>query len=791
MMLIQDRRVLIVEDNSAATATYLARELPRLGADVVGVASSEEQAFALIEKTYPELILMGVHLADGTDGLAVAEKIAARFTIPIIFTSPAPDDQTVDRAISASPFGYLVKPFDKKTIKSTCETVLNRYALEQKIVNSEKRFKVAAEATQFGVAELDEKGKIFSFDGAQSLQNRLGAGTRLARKDFFALFPEHERKDILETLEKRSSLRKTIVLEDAVSGRKYLDVVFSEVDLQNEDVVIGAVIDVTDKQRQIKQLKLSNIILDQLVEGVALLDDKFNIVNCNKAFNTLLSNDIESLIGKDILQFGLDASDLQSVLTTSQNVRRKLILLTTEGVEFPAFITFTRLARQHENICYMATFSDISALTKAEKKLESLVFTDQLTNAGNRNYLKLILNDVAYAHTIRALVFIDLDGFKSVNENYGHNVGDELLSQCAIRIRSIIRNEDTFIRNGADEFVVLVQEEGDLTQLANRLLEIFTAPIDVNDTELKISASVGIAEMDKAHKPEMLLKHADIAMHEAKRKGKNQIVFFSDRLNDAVEYRLYVEQGLFDAIESKALYASFQPIVDNEYKVVALEALCRWRSQDVGDIHPDSFIPIAEETGLIYELGLKMLKEVCIACVTLQDAGLGHIKVHVNVSILQLNSKLLVDQFLEYLKDFDVKPASLVLEVTESAMHDVGTRQVLRNLAKSGFSIALDDFGSGYASVSELAEAYTSIIKLDKSLAPGEDKSNQTNIIAESVITLCQKLGKAILLEGIESQQQAEFARQAGCHFMQGYYFSEPLTLTEVISFIEQNEIRH
>ncbi|MCW8108762.1 EAL domain-containing protein [Alteromonas ponticola] len=785
MTLIEKCRVLIVEDTTIA-ATYLAREMTQLGAEVVGLARSEEQAVEKTKAEMPELILMDIHLADGSDGIAAAEKISSQFAIPIIFTTAYSDDNTVNRALKASPYGYIVKPFDTKTIKVTCETALHRFALEQKVINSEKRFKVAAEAAQFGVVELDGKGKTFSFDGAKSLQNRLGAGTQIAREDFLALFPESERKEIVHTLEKRASLRKTIVLEEQGAGRKYLDIVFSEVDFHNDDVIIGAVIDVTDKQRQIKQLRLSNIILDQLVEGVALLDEKFSIIECNRALSTLLRLDLNSLHHCDIFQFGLDASELKKALNTLQIVRRKSILLTADGVEFPAFVTISEIAPRHEQICYVATFSDITDLNKAERKLESLAFTDQLTGAGNRNYLKLILNEASYAQAIQALVFLDLDGFKLVNDTYGHNVGDELLSQCATRIRSVIRNEDTFIRHGGDEFVILVQEEGDLTQLGNRLLEVFSDVFDVSDTELRISASIGIAQMDESVEPENLLKHADIAMYEAKRKGKNQVVFFSGEQNDAIEYRLYVEQGLFNAIENKDLHARFQPIVDTENRVVALEALCRWHSQDIGDIHPESFIPIAEETGMINAVGLKMLKEVCIACVTLREAGLGQIKFHVNVSILQLNSKLMVSQFLEYLEDFDVKPEALVLEVTESAMHDVGTRKVLRELAKSGFSIALDDFGAGYASVSELGESYTSIIKLDKSLAPGEDKSSQKNIIAESIIQLCQRLNKAILLEGIETQKQADFARQAGCHYMQGFYFSEPLTLTDAISFIQQ-----
>ncbi|QJR79500.1 EAL domain-containing protein [Alteromonas pelagimontana] len=789
MSLLKNKRVLVVEDTTIA-ATYLARELSNMGANVVGLARSEEQALQMVEKTRPELILMDIHLAEGGSGIDAAKVIARNYSVPLIYTTSFSDDSTLSRALETSPYGYVVKPFDAKTIKVTCETALSRFALEQKIASSEKRFRVAAEAAQFGVLELDESGKAFTFKGAKSLKNRFGAGTEMSREDFLGLFPANERQAVVDTLEKRSSLRKTIQFTDQET-EGWVDIVFTEVDLKEDNVVIGAVIDVTDKQRQIKKLQLSNVILDQLVEGVAVLDEAFCVIDVNTALLGLLRIEQSALMGTNIFEFGFDQQILNKVHQLKPPkpiLREKTMLLRSDGIEFPAFVTFSELESKHEKVQYVVTISDITDLSRAEKKLEALAFTDQLTGAGNRNYLKLILNENVYAGSVKALLFIDIDGFKLVNDSYGHDVGDDLLAECAARIKAVIRQNDTFIRHGGDEFIILVQETSDLAQLSERLLAVFEKQFSINNKTLKIGASIGVAESSPGITPSEMLKHADIAMYEAKKRGKNQVVFFSSQQNESIEYRLFVEQGLYNAIVNQDLYASFQPIVDSEENIVALEALCRWNNIDIGHIHPESFIPIAEETGLINALGLKMLREVCIANVLLREAGMSHIKLHVNVSILQLNSQVLVDQFLAYLKDFDVSPKDIVLEVTETAMHDNSTKRILRELAKSGFGIAIDDFGAGFASVSELTEPYTTMVKLDKSLAPTGDVTNTRNVIAESLIQLCQKLGKTVLLEGIEKEIQADFARQAGCHYMQGFLFAKPMSLTEAMQRITQKE---
>lgn len=792
MSLLAGKRVVIVEDTTIA-ATYLAREITNMGAEVVGLARSEEQALSLVEKGDPALILMDINLSDGGNGIEAAKKILENHSIPIVYTTSYSDDATLSRALETSPYGYIVKPFDSKIIKTACETALHRFVLEQQVTESEKRFRVASEAAQFGVVALKDSGTAFDFQGASSLQNRLGAGTSMPVSAFMELFPESERDAIAKKIKRGDTVRETIKVDGRSLGEEaiWLDIVFSDLSVDNGQIKIGAVIDVTERQRKMRKLKLSTVILDQLAEGVAVLDKQGIIRDVNKALCRLFGVGAQVLVGASLSEFGIRRDDLfDTVSHDKPNMprRQKRTLFNAQGKSFPAFVTVSELEESHGDLRFVMTVSDISELTQAEKRLESLAYTDQLTGAGNRNFLKLALNESLNAERLNALIFIDIDGFKLVNDTYGHDVGDDLLAKCAENFKAELNDNDIFIRHGGDEFVILVQSDVDVVELSQKLLSSLDAPMVTDNAVLKMSASIGMVKYEQSQDANELLKQADIAMYEAKKRGKNQAVPYSEEQNEAIEYRLYVEQGLHNALLNKELHATFQPIVDTQNNVVALEALCRWHSQDIGDINPASFIPVAEETGLINALGLKMLREVCIAHSLLRESGFNHIKLHVNVSILQLNSSVLVKEFLDYLADFSVSTDDIVLEVTESAMHDYTTRNVLKTLSDAGFGIAIDDFGAGYASVSELAEPFTTVVKLDKSLAPTQEQESQRNIIAESLVQLCQKLGKKVLFEGIESQEQAEFAIRAGCHYMQGFLFAKPMSIMEVIHLLRDAE---
>ena len=785
MSLLKNKRILIVEDTTIA-ATFLARELATLEVQVVGLARTDKEALELTAKYTPDLILMDIHLAGGASGIDAARQINRRFGVPVIYTTSYADDETLALALNTSPYGYLIKPFNIKTLKVTCETALRRVELEQQGQDTEKSFQNTAQALELGVEELTNEGESFEFVDASSLQNRFGCSTTIPREAFLNLFDTDQQQTIETQLQSTSSLRRTLCID--VEHDIWADIMLNDIQPGVEGYYVGSVVDVTARKRPRHKLGLASLMLKELAEGTAILSEDFTIMRINAQLPRLLKINSDTLVGKSLFDLGIN-NILMSACTSElkQGVaREKIVLLDGNGDEFPALLTLSALESERNEGGYVMTLSDITELNQAEKKLEALAFTDTLTGTGNRNYMKLLLNDRVYQDAIDALVFIDLDGFKAINDTYGHDIGDEVLCECANRLHEIIREADTLIRHGGDEFVVLVQQSEDLQTFGERLLEAFEDPINVQDLDLSVGASIGIAESRLPSDANELLKRADIAMYEAKKQGKNRVVFYSDSHNDAIEYRLFVEQGLLEAITNHELYATYQPIVNTGGEIVALEALCRWRNQDLGDIHPASFIPIAEETGLINELGLKMLREVCIARNLLKEAGLGHIRVHLNVSILQLNSNALVSKFVAFLNEFDVRAQDIVLEVTESAMHDIGTRRILRQLAASGFTIAVDDFGSGYASVAELTEAYTHIVKLDKSLMPGKYGPESKRVVVDSLIQLCSKLGKSVLLEGIENAEQADFARHAGCDLMQGFFYHEPLTISALINHFQK-----
>ncbi|WP_218353571.1 GGDEF domain-containing response regulator [Alteromonas lipotrueiana] len=785
MSLLKNKRILVVEDTTIA-ATFLARELSALRALVVGLARSDQEALELTAKHSPDLILMDIHLANGASGIETARLITAQYGVPIIYTTSYSDDETLALALNTSPYGYLVKPYSTDTLKVTCETAFRRIELEHTGQASEKSFQNTAQALELGVDELSNEGESFEFVDASSLQNRFGCSTVIPKQTFIDLFEQKKQQKIKSQIAHATTVRQAFCID--TEHDVWVDVMFNDIQESEDTYQIGSVVDVTARKRPRHKLGLSSLMLKQLAEGVAVLSDKFVILQANDELATLLKIQKNTMVGKRLSDLGISDAVLAACNpeVTAGVVREQLGLLDGNGDEFPALVTISALEPKSSRAGYIMTLSDITELNQAEKKLEALAFTDTLTGTGNRNYMKLLLNDRVYQDAIEALVFIDLDGFKAINDTYGHDIGDEVLCECANRLHDIIREADTLIRHGGDEFVVLVQQSEDLQIFGERLLKAFEDPIHVQDLDLSVGASIGIAHSRLKSDANELLKRADIAMYEAKKQGKNRVVFYSDSHNEAIEYRLFVEQGLLEAITNHELYATYQPIVNTGGEIVALEALCRWRNQDLGDIHPSSFIPIAEETGLINELGLKMLREVCIARNLLKEAGLNHIRVHLNVSILQLNSNALVSKFVAFLNEFNVCAQDIVLEVTESAMHDIGTRRILRQLASSGFTIAVDDFGSGYASVAELTEAYTHIVKLDKTLMPGKYGPESKRIVVDSLIQMCSKLGKSVLLEGIENAEQADFARHAGCDLMQGFYYHEPMTISELISHFQK-----
>lgn len=429
--------------------------------------------------------------------------------------------------------------------------------------------------------------------------------------------------------------------------------------------------------------------------------------------------------------------------------------------------------------------SDISARKDAEQRLNHAAHHDPLTGLANRMRLDEQMQKTFMkrrkggAH--EALLFIDLDRFKLINDSLGHNVGDRVLVEVAQRLRDALRPSDQLFRFGGDEFIVLLHElscERDAEQISQRILDNLHQPLHMDDRVLVVSASIGIAPLHDHGKALDVLQAADLALYRAKSAGKARFAHYSEALQDTAQHHLELESALGQALQHNEFELHYQPIYRLEQGaplMSGVEALVRWRHGE-RLISPLEFIPALEESGEIIRVGEWVLRQACQQTRLWQLAGHGHLRCSVNISSLQLQQADFILRVIDILRESGLPPASLILEITESQlMHDdLDTLACLNELASLGVLLALDDFGTGYSSLGYLTRFPLHILKLDKSFIGGIPYDNKQSSISQAIIGLGRSLGLEVVAEGIESPAQLDFVVGEGCHYAQGYWFSRP-----------------
>lgn len=429
--------------------------------------------------------------------------------------------------------------------------------------------------------------------------------------------------------------------------------------------------------------------------------------------------------------------------------------------------------------------SDISARKDAEQRLNHAAHHDPLTGLANRMRLdeqmqkSFMKRRKGGAH--EALLFIDLDRFKLINDSLGHNVGDRVLVEVAQRLRDALRPSDQLFRFGGDEFIVLLHElscERDAEQISQRILDNLHQPLHMDGRVLVVSASIGIAPLHDHGKALDVLQAADLALYRAKSAGKARFAHYSEALQDTAQHHLELESALGQALQHNEFELHYQPIYRLEQGtplMSGVEALVRWRHGE-RLISPLEFIPALEESGEIIRVGEWVLRQACQQTRLWQLAGHGHLRCSVNISCLQLQQADFILRVIDILRESGLPPASLILEITESQlMHDdLDTLACLNELASLGVLLALDDFGTGYSSLGYLTRFPLHILKLDKSFIGGIPNDNKQSSISQAIIGLGRSLGLEVVAEGIESPAQLDFVVGEGCHYAQGYWFSRP-----------------
>ncbi|HYD58800.1 MAG TPA: EAL domain-containing protein [Noviherbaspirillum sp.] len=440
--------------------------------------------------------------------------------------------------------------------------------------------------------------------------------------------------------------------------------------------------------------------------------------------------------------------------------------------------------RQLVEVCTHLTAIAVER-SHADERLHNLAFYDPLTKLPNRKLLadraEIALANAVHDSSPLAVLFVDLDRFKTINDTLGHEVGDKFLKAIAEQFSHAVRHGDTVSRVGGDEFVLLLPhcDGHQAATLAQRLLEIAATPVTVDGHRLDGTACVGISLYPgDAQNYDVLLRYADMAMYQAKAGGRNTYRFFSRELNASIQEAVALERALRHALEERRLSVYYQPKLSlNDEAVAGVEALVRWHDPHMGTVSPARFIPIAEESGLINELGLWVLEEACRRLAEWRNGGLQIPSMQVNVSPKQLGRKDLPALIADILRRYALPPSSLILEITESSMIDDNERSTaaLSALSAVGIKLAVDDFGTGYSSLSYLKRFPVQELKLDQSFVRHLDDNKSDRELASAVINIGRALHLTVVAEGVEHQSQLDFLRAQQCDLAQGFYYSRPL----------------
>jgi diguanylate cyclase (GGDEF)-like protein/PAS domain S-box-containing protein len=555
-------------------------------------------------------------------------------------------------------------------------------------------------------------------------------------------------------------------------------------------------IDITRQKQAEEQLRLTATTFESQ-QGIMITDKDTCILRVNKAFTEITGYSQEQVIGRkpSILSSGrhdqVFYQGLWQQLTTSGRFEGELWNRRKNGEIYPEWQTITAVKNDSDEIShYVCVFSDITEKKDAEGKIHAMAFFDPLTKLPNR---RLLLDrfdqELAIAKRHRqfgAVIFLDLDHFKLLNDSQGHLVGDQLLIQVANRLVSVLREEDTPARLGGDEFVVLLHANSDSLStvadkawlVAEKIKDALNEPFLLNQYQHQISTSIGITLFPNHHEsPENILQQADTAMYRSKTSGRNAVSFFHSSMQEAADLRLNLEQDLRAALDNGRFILCYQPQVDVEGVVVSAEALIRWEHQDKGRLLPVDFIPVAEESSLILAIGRWVLLEACNQIKAWQDAGVNLPRISVNVSSRQFRQQDFVDQVKHAIDSSKISPHLLGIELTESVMIvDINdTIAKMRALKDLGISIAVDDFGTGYSSLMYLKQLPIDTLKIDQGFVRDILTDASDAVIIETIIIMAQHLNLYVVAEGVETAEQLALLKQQGCRGFQGYYFSHPL----------------
>jgi diguanylate cyclase (GGDEF)-like protein/PAS domain S-box-containing protein len=613
-------------------------------------------------------------------------------------------------------------------------------------------------------------------------------------------------------LERPASTTYEMLLPAAGDMRQMLYNKVSFVDRSGEVAgLIGVITDVTRYKETERALEASEarfrVLTESSLDLISVVDERGAILYQSPALRHLLGFEPSDTLGRNVAEL-VHPDDVEQAAAAFRRIIETR--QSSEPVEFRLrhrdgmWRTFESLgtnclANPHiHGVVFNSR--DVTDRKVIQQRIQHLAYHDNLTGLPNRSLLQdRLAHSIARAERTNrkvAVLFIDLDNFKNINDTLGHDVGDELLRQVSRRLSDCVRLEDTIARQGGDEFIVLLDALDDsrgASVVAQKVLNSLRQPFLLGGTEQHVSGSVGIALFpEDGRDPQTLMKNADTAMFHGKGLGKNTYQYFTAQMNIAVKRRMTLESALRRAVMQKNFVLQYQPQVDLETGAIpAVEALVRWETEDSGTVMPGDFIPLAEETGLISEIGEWVLREGCRQGREWLDMGLGRRRMAINLSARQFSDRGFLDMVTRVLAETGFDPTLLELEITESQVmrQTEGVILLLSKLAQMGMQIAIDDFGTGYSSLSYLKRLPIQKLKIDQSFVRDITVDPNDTAIVVAIISMARSLELETIAEGVETAGQLALLRSKGCRMAQGFYFSPPLRPEALYPLLKQNNL--
>lgn len=552
-----------------------------------------------------------------------------------------------------------------------------------------------------------------------------------------------------------------------------------------------------------QELRFAASIFDDTPDGILVTDERFNVLRVNDAFSKITGYEKAEVIGKDVDFDGDSGSSYRSTVEARLRDRDfwqgELQKQRKNGEAYTEWCKLRAIRNDLGKLLrYVFIFSDISEQKELEDQLHQLAHYDNLTSLPNRSHFQERLQEALFQTQRRrrgmALLFLDLDHFKVINDSLGHQIGDNLLELTATRLRECLRDDDIVARLGGDEFTVLLRDTNspeDISKIAQSIIKKISEPALIQGHEIHTGTSVGISIYPgDGENVEALLRNADTAMYRAKKDGKGVARFFTPEMDAVTQRRLAIEVGLRKAVDKGEFELHYQPQIDvSRGKLFGVEALLRWNNDALGSVPPDEFISVAEETNLIGKIGKWVIERACAQYQVWQIAGYAPERIGVNLSPRQLTNPNLVEDIADILKSSDMPPSVLDLEITETAImenpeHSIAT---LKRLTDLGIKCSIDDFGVEYSALNQLKLLPIDTLKIDRTFIMDIPEDSDDMAITSAIIAMAKSFGLSVIAEGIETKEQLNFLTAHDCHLMQGYYFSRPLPVAEVENLLAES----